>query len=181
MNVEAPQQQRSPSRPDQPWLVAQLKPNCAAIAERNLSRQGFALFSPFEQLSVRRGQQFKLVHKPLFPGYVFVNIAPGSAPWQSINATYGVSRLVAFASHAPTPVPPELMASLMQSCDAAGKLLPRRSFATGEAVHITAGPFAGFVGAVESMAPQQRIWLLLDILGTSTRVAVSDRDLRLAS
>lgn len=180
MNDVLSQPGQLPSGASQPWLVAQLRPNCAAIAERNLSRQGFALFSPFEQLSVRRGQQFKLVQKPLFPGYVFVNPIAGSAPWQSINATYGVSRLVALTPNAPAPVPPDLMTSLMLRCDAAGKLLPRQAFQEGQAVRITGGPFTDFIGTVESMAPQQRVWLLLDILGTSTRVAISDRDLRLA-
>jgi transcriptional antiterminator RfaH len=177
MNGEMPQLKRSPS---DAWFVVQLKPNCAAIAERNLSRQGFVLFSPFELLSVRRGQQFKQVEKPLFPGYVFVSLADGSTPWQSINATYGVSRLVSFSS-VPTPMPSDLMASLMLSCDATGKLLPRRTFKEGEAVRIAAGPFADFVAIVESMAPQQRVWLLLDVLGTSTRVAISEQDVRLAS
>ena len=181
MNGQTPGQQGLPASASQPWFVAQLKPNCAAIAERNLVRQGFALFSPFEQLSVRRGQQFKLVQKPLFPGYIFINMAAGSAPWQSINATYGVSRLVSFSLSAPAPVPADLMANLMLRCDAAGKLMPSRTFAEGEAVRIIAGPFADFIGTVEGIAPQQRIWLLLDILGTHTRVAVGDQDLRLAS
>jgi transcriptional antiterminator RfaH len=181
MNGQMPREGGSAGVAGQPWFVAQLKPNCAAIAERNLVRQGFALFSPFEQLSVRHGQQFKLVQKPLFPGYVFINLAAGSAPWQSINGTYGVSRLVTFSSSAPAPVPPDLMASLMLRCDPAGKLLPRRTFEAGETARIIAGPFADFIGTVEGIAPQQRIWLLLDILGTRTRVAVSDQDLRLAS
>ena len=32
---------------------------------------------------------------PLFPGYMFVGIKPDGAPWQKINSTLGVSRLIA--------------------------------------------------------------------------------------
>ena len=31
------------------WFLAQLKPNCANIADRNLKRQGFQTFLPVEE------------------------------------------------------------------------------------------------------------------------------------
>ena len=42
------------------------------------------------------------------------------------------------------------------------------------------GPFADCIGTVEQIAPDQRIWVLLDILGKNTRVAIRSADLRLA-
>ena len=39
-------------------------------------------------------------------------------------------------------------------------------------MHLLSGPFAQFVATVESLAPQQRVWVLLDLLGSRTRVSV---------
>ena len=162
------------------WFAVQLKPNCAAIAERNLARQGFAVFAPFEEVSIRSGRQFKPSQRQLFPGYIFVRFDPVASPWRSINSTYGVARLVSFSAKAPTPVPPELITGLMESCDATGKYLSTDLPDQGERVRIAAGPLADFVATVDKIAPQRRVWVLLDILGASTRVAVSPEDLRRA-
>ena len=35
------------------WFLAQLKPNCAHIADRNLKRQGFRTFLPTEDVNRR--------------------------------------------------------------------------------------------------------------------------------
>lgn len=72
------------------------------------------------------------------------------------------------------------MLDLKQRCDPDGKLLPPQALEAGEIVRIVKGPFADFVGTVERLAPDRRIWILLDMLGQNTRVALSPRDLRLA-
>lgn len=163
------------------WFVAQIKPNCVAIAQSNLLHQGFEIFAPFEELVSRSASQFKLVRRQLFPGYLFVGHEPAAAaPWRAINSTYGVSRLVAFTSAAPAEVPGALINSLRAGCDDAGKLLPPAHLKLGDQVSITSGPFADFTATVISMAPQQRIWVLLDVLGSTRPVAVSGADVRLA-
>ena len=181
MNDQMPQQGRPASAADQPWFVAQLKPNCAAIAERNLSRQGFPIFSPFEEVSVRSGQQFKLVQRALFPGYLFVSFDAASSPWRSINGTYGVARLISFTAQAPTPVPAELITGLVERCTRSGRYLAADLPNEGDQVRIAAGPFAEFVATVDKIDPKRRVWVLLDIMGASTRVAIGAEDLRLAS
>jgi transcriptional antiterminator RfaH len=92
----------------------------------------------------------------------------------------GVCKLVSFAENRPALVPLGIISSLMRRCDPSGKLLPPRFLQSGEAVRVTNGPFADFIGTVEQIAPNQRIWVLLDILGKNTRVAIRSADLRLA-
>lgn len=162
------------------WYVVQLKPNCTAMAERNLVRQGFRVFAPFEEVSIRSGQQFKPISRLLFPGYLFVSFSPQSSPWRAINSTLGVARLVSFAKAVPTPVPDDLIAGLMERCERDGKWLSADIPQEGDQVRIAAGPFAEFVATVDKVSPQHRVWVLLDILGSSTRVAVNAEDLRLA-
>jgi transcriptional antiterminator RfaH len=180
MNIGADERAAAGSAMDR-WFVVQLKPNCAALAERNLARQGFWVFAPFEEASVRAGRQFKLVQRPLFPGYIFVSFDPLSSPWRSINGTYGVARLISLTTNRPTPVPAKLIEGLKASCDRAGKYVSAYLPGEGERVRIAAGPFADFIATVDKIEPQRRVWVLLDILGSSTRVAVNAEDLRLVS
>ena len=40
------------------------------------------------------------------------------------------------------------------------------------------GPFTGFVATIETIAPDRRVWVLIEIMGGETRVAVSAEQLR---
>lgn len=164
----------------QPWFVVQLKPNAEAIAKRNLLRQGINIFAPFEEVTARKARKLVQACKALFPGYLFVSFDQDAVRWRTVNSTLGVSRLVSFADDRPAQVPLGLISSLMRRCDPSGKLLPPRFLHGGDVVRVTNGPFADFIGTVEQLAPDQRIWVLLDILGKNTRVAIRSADLRLA-
>jgi len=159
------------------WFLAQLKPNSATIAERNLKRQGFETFLPLEETTRARGGRFVSATRPLFPGYIFVAFDAARGLWRSVNATRGVTRLVSFGQ-APAAVPQELVAQLMARCDGAGKLVPRAELAPGDRVELTRGPFTDFVAEVDQIAPDRRVWVLLDIMGGTTRVAVDPVHLR---
>jgi len=161
------------------WFLAQLRPNCAQIAERNLARQGFRTFLPLEQGTARRSGRFVDALMPLFPGYIFVAVQTAAGQWRTINSTYGVTRLVSFGQE-PAPVPLDIVSQLMLRCDAAGKLLPPRLLKPGDQVRVTAGPFAQFVAEIETIAPDRRVWVLMEIMGGQTRVAVKADQLRLA-
>lgn len=161
-----------------PWFLAQIKPNAGSIAKRNLLRQGVQVFEPYEEVASCRGQQFVRKSRALFPGYLFVHFDPDEVRWRAINSTLGVSRLVSFSEDCPAQVPLSLISSLMARCDPSGKLLPPSLLNRGDLVSVTGGPLADFVGTVERLAPEQRVWVLLDILGKRTRVAVRLADLR---
>ena len=159
------------------WFLAQLKPNCTRIADRNLKRQGFSTFLPMEERTSSRRGKFVNALQPLFPGYLFVafNIAQGH--WRKINATQGVSRLVSFGK-APTPVPQDIIEQLQQRCDDAGKLLPLENFKPGDQVRLSKGPFADLIAEIETISSDQRAWLLMDVMGGQKRVAASTKQLR---
>lgn len=168
------------SRVTQTWYVVQLKPNAEAIAKRNLLQQGVQIFAPFEEGTVRKTRKLIQACKALFPGYLFVSFDQDAVRWRTVNSTTGVCRLVSFAEDQPAQVPLGLISSLMGRCDRSGKLLPPRFLHGGDTVRVTNGPFADFIGTVEKTTPDQRIWVLLDILGKSTRVAIRSADLRRA-
>lgn len=154
------------------WFLAQFKPNSHSIAERNLGRQGFHTFLPLQEKT--RGVRGKFVTRlhPLFPGYLFVafNIATGG--WRSVNSTYGITRLVSLGKE-PTAVPLDLISQLMLRCDREGKLMPPKLLTSGDRVLLNIGPFADYVATIEAIAPDRRIWMLMEFMGRQTRVAVA--------
>ncbi len=158
-----------------PWFAVQTRPNCAAIALRNLGRQSFATFAPTIGVTRRVRDAFRTVQAPLFPGYVFVAAGADGARWRAINSTYGVSRIVSFCG-APAALPVDFIGALMARCDGDGRILPEPEgpcFEVGECVRITTGPLAELVGEVVKLSSERRIVLLLDLLGGKTRVTVS--------
>lgn len=152
-----------------PWYLAQTKPNAHAVAERNLQRQGFVTFLPLQDVTERKTSRFVSQLRPLFPGYLFVEVDESKAPWRAINGTLGVARLVSFGAR-PQPVPDDLVASLQARCDAAGHLRPVADLAAGDNVAILRGPFAKFAATIEEISADQRVWVLLDLMGQKTRV-----------
>lgn len=59
-------------------------------------------------------------------------------------------------------------------------LLPPRLLNPGDQVRLSTGPFADFVATVESIAPDRRVFVLMEIMGGETRVAVPVDQLRRA-
>jgi len=161
------------------WFLAQLKPNCANIADKNLKRQGFTTFLPMEEETRARNGKFVTALRPLFPGYIFVAFDVALGAWRAVNSTHGVTRLVSLGRE-PTAVPRDLVSGLMRRCDAKGKLLPSTGFERGDQVILTKGPLADFVAEVDEIAPERRVWVLMDLMGGKTRVAVAADQLRSA-
>ena len=161
------------------WYLIQFKPNSHCLAERNLLRQGFETFLPMQKITRRKASRFVSDLKPLFPGYMFVSVNSDLAPWRTINSTIGVSRLVSFEGK-PKPLPLQLISGLMLRCDVSGTVLPPKSLSEGDSVEMLTGPFANFIATVDSIDPEQRIWVLMDFMGQKTRMQVSADQLQLA-
>lgn len=153
------------------WFLAQFKPNSHHIAERNLARQGFETFLPLQEETRRTRRKFTTHLRPLFPGYMFVALDMLQGHWRKVNSTYGILRLVIHRK-IPKPLPDELINQLMIRCDQEGRLIPPKEFASGDRVLLTKGPFTNFIAKIESVDPDRRVWILLDIIGRETRVAI---------
>jgi transcriptional antiterminator RfaH len=154
------------------WFVAQLKPNGLALAQRNLARQGFAHFSPMREETVRQRGSALVAPRPLFPGYIFVQFDRSSQHWPAINATRGVTRLLLNDPRKPEPLAPQFMAGLLARCDDREVLQAPDSLTTGDRIRVISGPFAEIVSTVESLEKDQRIQLLIDLMGQKVRVHV---------
>ena len=160
------------------WYLIQIKRNSHRIANHNLNQQGFKTFLPLQDLTSRRGSEFSTSTKPLFPGYMFVRIKPDGAPWQKINSTLGVSRLIC-QDGVPKKVPTEVVSGLISRCDRLGRLLPLTDVQRGDTVEIHSGALANFIATVETIDSNRRMWVLMDIMGQITKVQVASEQVKI--
>ena len=77
-------------------------------------------------------------------------------------------------------MPEALISQLKDQCDEAGVFRAHDIYTPGDFVEIQTGPFASFLAEVVDMAPDQRIWVLIDLMGQKSRVTVDHQDLRRA-
>ena len=151
------------------WFILQFKANSHHQALRNLKRQGFETFLPLYETSSRKSSRFINSSRPLFPGYMFIAFDKAQTEWHKINNTYGVSRLVTFNSVLKS-VPNIFINNLMMRYDLSGKILPIEKLRKGDQVKITKGPFVDFIASIEKYETDQRIWVLLDLMGRKTKM-----------
>jgi transcriptional antiterminator RfaH len=162
------------------WYLIKFKANSHYLAMKNLQRQHIKTFLPMEENTSRKVSRFVANLKPLFPGYMFVSVEEGTSPWRKINNTVGVSQLVGFGSNY-TPIPLKLVLDLMSRCDATGKILPPKNIIPGNNIEILTGPFANFIATVEKIEVQDRVTILLEFMGHSTRVQVETNKIQLTN
>lgn len=162
------------------WYLVQLKPNGHRLAKANLERQGFKTFLPLQNVTTRSAHKFVDRHVPLFPGYMFVELDTAQNAWRKVNSTLGVARIVSLGG-TPTPVPSAIINEFISRCDDEGILRPTLGLEVGQDVQVLRGPYANFVAKVEEISPDQRVWILIDLLGQSSRISVTKDAIALAS
>ena len=154
-----------------PWFIVQFKPQAHRLAVRNLDRQGFTTFLPLHDVTRTERGHFVTRARPLFPGYLFLMADDRPEAPRLVSSTLGVNRLVTMADR-PAQVPDEVIEALRRRCDMDGRLTEAPVLEKGDQIQLLTGPFADFVGTVERIDADKRVWVLLDLLGRTTRVAL---------
>jgi transcriptional antiterminator RfaH len=153
------------------WYVVHTHPNAEAKAATHLGRQGFLTYLPRYRKKRRHARRVEIIHAALFPRYLFVAIDVAVQRWLSINSTVGVTALVCNGDE-PAPVPASVLDALRSREDEHGliRLSARPPFAAGEKVRLLEGAFVDCLGLFEEMKDNERVSVLLDLLGRKVRV-----------
>ena len=156
----------------QKWYVVQSRPRSELLAVANLSRQGFEVYLPRHRRMRSHARRRDIVSYPLFPGYLFVRFDILRDAWRSTASTFGVSRLVG-TPDMPLPVPDTVIDQIKAREDTEGFVVATaRELRPGDRVTIGAGPFAEMQGIFEATTGEERVRILLSILGGDVRATV---------
>jgi transcriptional antiterminator RfaH len=156
-----------------PWFVVRTKPQAEEKAARHLANQGFAAYLPRYRRRIRHARRNIIVLRPLFPGYLFVDLDPAHCRWRSINGTVGVHEILTNGD-APLAVSEAIVAEIRSREDETGavKLVPP-AFRPGQVVRLTEGPLADVSALFEEMRDENRVVLLVSLLGRKVRMQVN--------
>jgi transcriptional antiterminator RfaH len=154
-------------------------PRSDRLAAESVAGAGFETFVP--RTRIRAGPKWRTVS--LFPLYFFARI---ESQWKAIERAQGVHAVIRFGER-PARVPDAEIAWLMSRSDPDGLIRltsPRRRsgnraangngarFASDVPVTVMDGPFHGFHGLTVDMSGEERVVILLELLGRQVPVQV---------
>ncbi len=156
------------------WYVAHTRPRCEKKLTEYCGRQGFPFTLPlYKSVKKYRGKT-EVFHKPLFPGYVFLELLKRQR--QPVFQSDYVANLLE---------PPDqqefqqqldsILAALETELEV--KLAP--TITAGVKVRIKSGPLQGIEGWVESRKGMTEVQLRLDFIGQAAAVKMSAEILEL--
>jgi transcriptional antiterminator RfaH len=158
---------------DPRWYVVQTQPHSERKACSHLIRQGFETYLPQYLKKRRHARKTEIVPAPLFPRYLFVLFDIATQPWRPIRSTIGVNHLVC-QGDSPASVCHGVVQGLKGREDERGfiKLINPLRFARGDQVRVLDGVFSNWVGLFEGMTDEERVTVLLELLGRKVRVVM---------
>jgi transcriptional antiterminator RfaH len=158
----------------QRWYLIHTKPSAETVAQSNLDRQGYEVYLPRIVLAARRNGQWQDRIGALFPRYLFLHLNEGWQALSPVHSTKGVASVVRFGSRY-TIVPDAVIQDLRAREDAVTGLhrLNRGSrMSPGAKVKVGMGPFDGLEGVFRREAGEDRVVVLLQVLGHDVSVCI---------
>jgi len=153
------------------WYVIQTQYRNEKAAALNLRRQGFEAYLPLYSKRRRHARRTDWVPSPLFPRYMFVSMDVNLECWRAVRSTIGVSSLVSYGD-LPAPLPEGIVEEIRAREDECGlvNIHNQSQFQKGDPVQILQGPFSDLVGMFDCANDDERVIILLDLLGRETKV-----------
>ena len=151
------------------WYLIQTKPQQELTAAQNLVNQDYTVFHP----------QAKINNKivALFPRYLFIQLDNQSQNWSPIHSTKGVSNFVRFGLQF-AKVPDEVICCIKKrETKTANKYIDLGRFKSGDKVRVTEGAFKGCEAIFNSYNADERLILLMKIIGQMQKVVLPKKSI----
>ncbi len=119
-------------------------------------------------VTVKHGKKEEQKEK-IFPGYILVKMLLDDESWLAVRTTQGVTAFVG-AGNKPTPISDKEVETILKFMQLEAPKY-KASFSVGEAVKIVDGPFADFLGSIDSIDEAKgKVKVLVSIFGRETPV-----------
>ena len=139
------------------------------VETMNLTDKVFELLVPTQDRVIIRGGKKSTIKEKIFPGYLLVKMIVDDASWLAVRTTVGVTGFVG-AGNQPTPLSETEVKNIQKFISEPAKRFKTR-FSQGEAVKITDGPFADFLGTITELDEEKgKVKVLVSIFGRETPV-----------
>lgn len=134
-----------------------------------LQEKIFELLVPTQDRVVIRSGKKVTVKEKIFPGYLLVRMLLDDPTWLAVRTTPGITGFVGVGNK-PTPLSEDEVKNIQKFIAQPAKRL-KTKYSIGEAVKITDGPFADFLGTISEMDEEKgKVKVLVSIFGRETPV-----------
>lgn len=155
------------------WYAACTSANHEKCVAAQLQHRDVEHFLPL-YASVRRWKDRRVqLHRPLFPGYVFVRLALMYR--LTVLQIPGVVHFVGFSGK-PHSIPAEEIERLRRGIEGAARIEPHPYLAIGRRVRIRRGPLAGAEGLLVRKKKLYRVVLSIGLIASCASVEVDASD-----
>jgi len=146
------------------WYLIKTKPRQENVAIKNLENQKYVTYCPTVTINNK--------HVVLFPGYIFIHLDNKNENWSPIRSTKGVVNFVRFGlnfAKVPDTVIEFIKANQLISIE---KLKNLNKFKPGDKVQIIDGVFKNCIAIFKSSKPDERVILLMNLLGQQQAINI---------
>lgn len=122
-----------------------------------------------DKIEIRGGKK-ETVKEKIFPGYILIKMELSDASWLAVRTTQGVTSFIG-AGNKPTPISDAEVATIVKFTTQGAQPTFKDVFMVDDTVKIIDGPFAEFIGKVDSVDKEKgRVRVLVSIFGRETPV-----------
>lgn len=157
------------------WFAVHVRSRHEKLVSEELESKNISHYLPLLEKRKKWSDRWKLVHEPLFPNYLFVNISSD----RRINVldTRGVVQIVG-AGDKPWPIPEQEIAAIRQAIECNLKCDPYPYLKCGTEVYVIHGPLKGYHGILIEKDKKHRLVLSIHLLNQSMSVEINATDVK---
>ena len=157
------------------WYAIRTKPRQEEIAKLNFEKQNFITYLPKVKTTIRHARKITNAARPLFPGYLFLQLSTPETYLTSLSSTYGAIGPVRFGDYIP-PVPDWIIEEIKKREDEKGLVSlfdPKRlNLKKGDKVKVKLNHYDELEGIFYAQRGQDRAIILLNILKNQVKTEV---------
>jgi transcriptional antiterminator NusG len=140
------------------------------IEAEHLENLIFDILVPTQDKIEIRGGKKETVKEKIFPGYILIKMELNDLSWLAVRTTQGVTSFIG-AGNKQTPISEAEVSTIVKFTSQGAQPTFKDVFMVDDTVKIIDGPFAEFIGKVDSVDKEKgRVRVLVSIFGRETPV-----------
>jgi len=141
------------------------------IVNHNMAEYFAEILVPEESVVANVNGKKRTMKKKFFPGYVLIKMVMSEKTWHLVKDTDKITGFIGGTKDKPMPISDEEAASMTASlAEGFKRTRSVANFSEGDSVKVIEGPFASFVGTVETISDKGKVKVQVSIFGRPTPV-----------
>jgi transcriptional antiterminator NusG len=141
------------------------------IVNHNMTEYFAEIMVPEENVVANVNGKKRTMKKKFFPGYVLIKMIMSEKTWHLVKDTDKITGFIGGTKDKPMPISDEEAASMTASlAEGFKRTRSVANFSEGDSVKVIEGPFASFVGTVETISDKGKVKVQVSIFGRPTPV-----------